>query len=297
MPRSRRSGTARPRGFNSPPEGQAWWWFTVDMMEHPSFGVLTRAAYQVLFRICIEHAHHHNEDNGRLPITYDDFVKYGVHRHRIRPAILELEALGFIKCKPGRAGNAQHRTPSHYTLTFRPTLLPAVQVMTPEERARFDAANSTRRYGQEEPSTAPATNEWKGRAKTIKEAQAIVDQIRGRRARSRNHSPVTVSAPTPVAESVTGTRDSPVAVSVTTGRAETATTLYTLQGAGGRAALGGGDLGSSRPRCVPRADPAHSSHRSNRSNGDGRRDNGGEGRQQQDNGEEGRQQRDDEWTT
>jgi hypothetical protein len=74
----------------------------------------------VLARIEIEHAHHGGKENGRLPVTYDDFVRYGIHRHAIAPAIRELAALGFIEItQRGRAGNAEFRSPSMYRLTYR----------------------------------------------------------------------------------------------------------------------------------------------------------------------------------
>jgi DNA-binding transcriptional MocR family regulator len=53
-----------------------------------------------LARLEIEMAHHGGNDNGRLPVTYDHFVEYGVRRHSIKPTLRELEALGFIESKP-----------------------------------------------------------------------------------------------------------------------------------------------------------------------------------------------------
>jgi hypothetical protein len=268
MPRSR--SIVRPRGFNQPPKDQQWWWFTVEMLEHPSFAMLTRAAYQVLLRLCIECCRHNGNYNGRLKVTYNDFVKYGVHRHRIALAVRELEALGYIKCKHGRPVRAEFKIPSLYTLTFRPTETPAVQAMTADERACFDAANSTRRYGNQEPSTAPATNEWKGRARTIKEARAIIDQVRGRTTRSGNRIPVTVIAPAPVTVIAPARRQIPVAVIGTPARAETGTPIYTLPGVGGRAAGAGAGIRPRQERAGANGDNG-SGRRQQRDNGSGRR--------------------------
>jgi hypothetical protein len=58
---------------------------TIQMMEAPSWSVLSLAARLVLDRIEIEHAHHGGNDNGRLPVTFDQFVEYGVHRHSSAP--------------------------------------------------------------------------------------------------------------------------------------------------------------------------------------------------------------------
>jgi hypothetical protein len=73
----------------------------------------------VLSRIEIELRHHGGRDNGKLPVTFDDFAAYGAHRHAIAPAIRELVALGFIEImEQGRAGNAEFRRPSKYRITY-----------------------------------------------------------------------------------------------------------------------------------------------------------------------------------
>ena len=92
----------------------------IEMLEGPAYQVLSRAAHQVLARIEIEHAHHGGTDNGHLPVTYEQFVEYGLHRKAVPPAIRELEALGFIEVtQRGCGGNADFRRPSHYRLTYR----------------------------------------------------------------------------------------------------------------------------------------------------------------------------------
>jgi hypothetical protein len=42
-----------------------------------------------LSRIEIEHAHHGGAVNGALPVTYEHFIEYGLHRRMIAPAIRE----------------------------------------------------------------------------------------------------------------------------------------------------------------------------------------------------------------
>jgi hypothetical protein len=65
-------------------------------------------------------AHHGGTDNGRLPITYQNFEDYGMDRDAIAPAIRECEALGFIEVTVhGRAGNAEFRAPNMFRLTYR----------------------------------------------------------------------------------------------------------------------------------------------------------------------------------
>jgi hypothetical protein len=73
----------------------------------------------VIARLEIELAHHGGNDNGRLPVTTDQFVEYGMHRSSVAPALREAEALGFIRVtERGRGGNAEYGTPNKFFLTF-----------------------------------------------------------------------------------------------------------------------------------------------------------------------------------
>jgi hypothetical protein len=94
----------------------------IEMLESPAYRALSLSARRVLDRIEIELAHHGGRDNGGLPVTYDDFWRYGIDRHLIAPAIRELIALKFIEItKPGRAGNAEFQAPNLFRLTYRHT--------------------------------------------------------------------------------------------------------------------------------------------------------------------------------
>lgn len=94
----------------------------VEMNKSFAFRVLSLSAHRVFARIEIELADHGGNDNGKLPVTYIDFMEYGLDRHAIGPAIAECEALGFIEVtERGRSGNAEFRKPSLYRLTYRYT--------------------------------------------------------------------------------------------------------------------------------------------------------------------------------
>lgn len=139
---------------------------TVRMLESPAYQVASLALRRVLARIEIEHAHHGGNDNGKLPVTYDDFVRYGIHRHAIGPAIREGVALGFVEItQRGHAGNAEFRTPNKFRLTYIHA------------------------------SRALPTNEW-DRIHTIEEAEGIAKQARlpVKSTRRKNRKPVSVSA-------------------------------------------------------------------------------------------------------
>src|SRR5207342_1105739 len=92
---------------------------TVRMLESPAYRALSLSAHRVLSRIEVELGHHGGTDNGKLPVTYNDFQEYGVDRHSISAAIRECVALGFLEITEiGRAGNAEFRTPNKFRLTY-----------------------------------------------------------------------------------------------------------------------------------------------------------------------------------
>jgi hypothetical protein len=96
----------------------------IDMLQSPAWCALSLSARRVLDRIEIEHAAHGGADNGKLPVTYADFEKYGMDRHAIAPAMREAVALGFIAiAEVGRAGNAEFRKPNLFRLTYIHTAL------------------------------------------------------------------------------------------------------------------------------------------------------------------------------
>jgi DNA-binding FadR family transcriptional regulator len=91
----------------------------VEMLESPAFRVLSLSAHRVMDRIAIELAHHGGNDNGKLPVTYEHFMEYGIDRHAIAPAIRELEALGFVEVtQRGRCSAGEHRWPNLFRLTW-----------------------------------------------------------------------------------------------------------------------------------------------------------------------------------
>jgi len=91
----------------------------IEMLESPAWKVLSLSGRRVIDRIEIELAHHGGYDNGSLPVTFEDFIAYGIHHDAIAPAIRETEGLGFIRVtEHGRGGNAEYRQPNKFFLTF-----------------------------------------------------------------------------------------------------------------------------------------------------------------------------------
>lgn len=106
---------------NRPPQDEPWLWLTREMLESEAWRGLSNAARHVIYRIAIEHMHHGGQENGRLPVTYADFVAYGVPKNMVAGAIREATELGFIAVtERGAGGNREFRRPSLYALAWLP---------------------------------------------------------------------------------------------------------------------------------------------------------------------------------
>jgi hypothetical protein len=123
----------------------------IEMLESPAYRALSLSAHRLMSRIEVELGHHGGNDNGRLPVTFEDFIEYGIHRDAIAPAMRELEALGFIRVtERGRGGNAEHRQSNKFFLTYA--------------HGRDSRAN-------------PPTHDWR-KIKTMEEAMEIAEVAR-----------------------------------------------------------------------------------------------------------------------
>ena len=93
----------------------------IEMMVSPAYRTLSLAGHRAISRVEVELAQHGGNDNGKLPVTFDDFEEYGLDRHSIAPALKEAGALGFIEItERGRQGLANRRKPNLFRLTYRP---------------------------------------------------------------------------------------------------------------------------------------------------------------------------------
>lgn len=131
MGRSKQDGAGfLPRAskakLNAPPAGQPWSWMTLEMMNSDAFRSLSINARRVLDRIQIEHGQHRGLENGRLKVTWNNFVKFGVGRRFIKRALGDLLAAGLIAIvQPGRRPRGQDRgDPTQYRLTYLPVAEP-----------------------------------------------------------------------------------------------------------------------------------------------------------------------------
>ena len=108
--------------MNRPPEGTSWCWLTADMLASPAWRALTGNAMKIVMRIALEHLRHGGVENGKLPVTYTDFVKFGVRRNTVRESILVAQHLGFIdRTSTGEVPwHGDIRAPGTFSLTWLP---------------------------------------------------------------------------------------------------------------------------------------------------------------------------------
>ena len=201
----------------------------IEMLESPAYRALSASAHKVISRIEIELGHHGGNDNGRLPVTTNDFVEYGMHRTSVAPAIREAEALGFIHVtERGRGGNADYGTPNLFFLTFA----------------------QSRNSGKH-----PPTHDWR-RFKTLHEAERAAHSARSNKnpravehgkqswhKRQQKQKADTESSRASIQKIRVDTSPAPVLMSETTGSGEYSVPL-SIARTGGSAALSGSSVGS-----------------------------------------------------
>jgi hypothetical protein len=152
----RRPPRKRPQAKtpNAPPDGQSWIWWTKEMYESPAFQELVKhkGALVVVNRIAYEHLCQGGKENGRLKVTFDNFVFWGIGRTRIGDNVAIAEALGFVKLvKRGLASFEDLRYPSEHAITWQgigaePPTNDWKRVWSPEAaKAKVDAALKLRK--------------------------------------------------------------------------------------------------------------------------------------------------------
>ena len=112
---------------------------SIEMLESPAYRILGLSAHRALSRIEVELAHHGGQDNGKLPVTFDDFAEYGIRVNCISPGQIDtsrapgaaqkprdiplgrkgtpFEIAGMVRTLAGPAGSYVTRAPteSRYT--------------------------------------------------------------------------------------------------------------------------------------------------------------------------------------
>src|SRR5262245_15083661 len=112
--------------LNAPPPGEPWIWLSLEMMQSGAFRSLSINARRALDRIMIEHMSHGGQENGRLKVTWNDLVRFGIGRRFITQPLNELITAGLVAiAQPGRRSHGPDRgDPTRYRLTFLPASEP-----------------------------------------------------------------------------------------------------------------------------------------------------------------------------
>ena len=91
------------------------------MRNSPAWRCLDGNDKLILERLEEEHLSHGGRENGKLKVTYSNFVDAGVRRAAISTCLAKVEALGFVGCTDhGRASRSEFRFPASYRLTYLP---------------------------------------------------------------------------------------------------------------------------------------------------------------------------------
>jgi hypothetical protein len=123
---------------------------SVELIRSPAMRVLSRAGHKLLMYAESELAKHAGKDNGRIPITQEGLMDFGLYRNGVAATFREVHALGLGEVKHGRGGNAEYHRPNFIRLTYLPS-----------------GANKE----------IPPTNEWQA-VTTVEEAEAIARKAR-----------------------------------------------------------------------------------------------------------------------
>ena len=133
--------------LNAPPIGQPWVWMSHELLESGAHRSLSVHGIRALNRIQIEHMAHGGLENGRLKVTWQDFVKYGLSRRYVALAIAEITTLGLVAIeRRGRRFHGEdHGDPAQYRLTYLPVSEPANMHPATNEWKRFGTSTDAAR--------------------------------------------------------------------------------------------------------------------------------------------------------
>lgn len=143
-----------------PPPGAPWVWTTRELLESAAWRRLSKHGKNFVEALMIEHTNHAGRENGRLAMTYDQLVRFGIPRKRIAAAIREAVVHGLVEVtrRGGLYGVEAKRTTSLYRLTW-------IGCLNPER----PATNEWRRY-QLEKNVRVTHGGTVSKAKSAKEA-------------------------------------------------------------------------------------------------------------------------------
>lgn len=103
---------------------------TRPMKRSPAWRAAPDHCRRALDRLELEHLNHGLQQNGKLCVTYDNFVEAGIPRAAVRLAIVQAVHLGFVEIT--RRGNGRANLPNLFRLTYAKQLAPDGKKGDPE---------------------------------------------------------------------------------------------------------------------------------------------------------------------
>jgi hypothetical protein len=97
-----------------------WIAHRLKLLLSPAWQRRPRPLCRILERLEIEHLRHAGRENGRLCVSFDQFVEYGVSRRVIRHAIEAGVSLGLLDVVQPEAMVRNIKAPNEYRLTYVP---------------------------------------------------------------------------------------------------------------------------------------------------------------------------------
>ena len=101
-----------------PPQGESWVYHTAELIASRAWRGRSINLIRLMERLELEHMAHAGKENGRLKVSYSQFVEWGIGRRLISAAIKEGGDLGFIEVEPGLKIK---EVPNKYGLTYLAT--------------------------------------------------------------------------------------------------------------------------------------------------------------------------------
>jgi hypothetical protein len=95
----------------------------LELLASPAWQGQTINCRRLIDRLMIEHMRHAGTENGKLQVSWDQFVAAGIGRRFIKAALSEAVARGLLEIEGGQYRGAARTTPSLYRLTFLPGMV------------------------------------------------------------------------------------------------------------------------------------------------------------------------------
>src|SRR5580704_4779300 len=77
----------RARQASRPPADEPWVWLTRELLSSNAWQTLSVNERRVIDRLLIEHMNHAGTMNGQLRVSHRQFIKCGVTKNKVAPAI------------------------------------------------------------------------------------------------------------------------------------------------------------------------------------------------------------------